>query len=174
MPRLVRRHQCLNSLIVAGSAVAGDQVLRRGNALLLVCDRVNADAICSVFGKTLEMRLGRQRGAQVFGLTDEDDFMGSPAAIGLVVVDAFGDEKNSAHGFEPRLEGPYVEVVFLPRLPGKGNASVCCDIRLRSRDARILILTALFRVSKQLPHKAEAGRMRLEKALATSAGGLYS
>lgn len=66
-----------------------------GETPLLVCVKVNADAICSVFIKTGELGLGRQRVGQVSGLANIDTFMRHPTKRAACVF-AFGDEKDGA------------------------------------------------------------------------------
>ena len=113
------------------SVVAGDEILLRGEALFLVCNQMDANAIGAVFGETIEVALTRQGGVQIVGFSDVDIFMAGTAQIGLVVETALGHEKYRTQRLEPRRQRPCVEVVFLPRLAGEKNTSVSCDARLR-------------------------------------------
>lgn len=101
----------------------GNQVLFHGKPAFFILGRVNADAICTVLSETVELRLGSERNVQVFGLTDVDFFMAG-AAVVVVLMHALGHEIDCRHGFEPRFQRPYLEVVFLPRFSAESDASV--------------------------------------------------
>lgn len=89
-----------------------DQILFHGEPAYFALGRVDADAVGAMFPEAVELRLGRERRGQIFGLADVDFFMAGTAIV-VVFMHALGYEIDCRHGFEPRFQWPYLEVVFL-------------------------------------------------------------
>ena len=101
----------------------GHEILLHGNPAFFVFGEVNADAICTVLLEALELRLGEGWVGQISSLADIDFFMTCPA-VSVVFVHALGHDIDRCHGFEPCFQGPYLEVIFLPRFSAERDAPV--------------------------------------------------
>jgi hypothetical protein len=109
--------------LVAVGTVRGEKILLDGNTPLLIREEANTNAIRAVFLEVFELRMDRYGVGQTIGLADVDPVVARPA-IGAIFIGAPRYEIYGRNRFEPRLQGPHLEVVILAGFPAESDASV--------------------------------------------------
>jgi hypothetical protein len=89
----------------------GEKILLDGHTPPLIREEVDTNAIRAVGSEAFELRMGRYGVGQVLGLADEDPVVARPA-IGAIFIRAPRYEIHGRRRFEPRIQGPHLEVVF--------------------------------------------------------------